>query len=249
MPTTPNLVIPQIGTGGIPVSPYSIGTTAVDADGNVTSAIDTINGPSNLVQQANATSVPPFIAPLGSASQILVSDLITNYYRNYASGTNLLGGGISSNYGLATLADSQVLAFTLIGSPETPSAYYHTNQDGSVAIQFWGDTIQRDAANWKLAVPKVVNVSITTAGYGTVIINSAAVASLPTTIATGLRAPYSVLVTVTDLTTRLTMQALAEQPNYGAGVVAFNTYRVPYRASNDSAPGVWYNDGGYTYRT
>lgn len=244
MPIAPNYVIPQFA-GGKPANEFSIGTTAKDGNGDNVSVIQTINGPSDIIQQANLTNTPPFSAVLGTSNQISISDVVRRYYRNYAAGTNLFGGGTATNYGLDALAGAQVLTFTIVAYPETPTQY-HTANDATIAIQFDGNTLERNATNWHLPSPKLINVAVTVAGQGTTAFNTALIASNLTIIATEIRAPYNILVTVIDLYTRLTMTTAVVGPDYGSTTPIYYG-RVPHRITSTLDPGVWYNDAGNTY--
>jgi len=233
-----NLVMPQLDSGFV-INEYSIGAKARDRNNMTVSATSAIN----VIQPANASTFPSI---LSSTAQTSVSAIVDKY-RTYASGTALFAGGNTTNYGLGSLIGAQVLSFSISAYGETYNKY-HTNNDGSIRISFNGDTVERTPNNWQSASGlKQISLLVTVKGYGTTVVDSYTTAENGYIIASNLRAPYSLDVTVVDLSTRLVMVTTVAQ-NYVNPTPAVKKYqRVPYRLKLDS--GAWGTDGGTTYYT
>jgi hypothetical protein len=143
-----NLVIPQANpTTGIPVVPFSVGTTSKD--------IQVPPGSISLVNTINVVSAANSFTALSPTSRTSLANLISGYYDTYATGPSLFAYGVNPNKELhaSSLLDAQVLYFTISAFPETITQY-HTSKDGHIDIGFnYPNTFQRSVNGWSTATP------------------------------------------------------------------------------------------------
>ena len=219
-----NLVIPLNNPStNLPASPYSLGTAAKDVKDppNNTSAISTVNVLSSV-----------FGSALGPTSRNSMSNVLSGYFKQYATGTSLFYAGTNnSDIRMSSLVNAQALFVTISAFRETQTQY-HTAKDAKIQVGFTQpDTWQRTVASWIAndSSAKVGSYTITLNGSTSTVISGDpySTANYTVSLASGLSdGVYQ--ITIRDNTSRFYMTTTVTCP-YG-GAVAANIYdRVPNR--------------------